>query len=152
MKKRMDGLTDNQREPIIPRHYCVAGYKKRNFFEVGGIMISWFISEECYVAELRFKLVAPGSADMLPNALCSLAWMIDKQSRPWSDAIFCSACLHQPVCPQTSGKTYGAWKAVISLIFVHTLWQVDSVSSVLYLVSVLAGELVPRFLALVGMF
>ena len=23
-----DGLTDDQRETIIPRHYCVAGYKK----------------------------------------------------------------------------------------------------------------------------
>ena len=22
-----DGLTDDQREPIVPRHYCVAGYK-----------------------------------------------------------------------------------------------------------------------------
>ena len=25
-----DGLTDDQRETIIPRHYCVAGYKKRD--------------------------------------------------------------------------------------------------------------------------
>ena len=24
----MDALTDDQRETIIPRHYCVAGYKK----------------------------------------------------------------------------------------------------------------------------
>ena len=33
-EKRMDGrttdgLTDNQRETIIPRHYCAAGYKKK---------------------------------------------------------------------------------------------------------------------------
>ena len=26
--RRTDGLTDDQRETIIPRHYCVAGYKK----------------------------------------------------------------------------------------------------------------------------
>ena len=25
---RIDGLTDDQRETIIPRHYCVAGYNK----------------------------------------------------------------------------------------------------------------------------
>ena len=25
----MDGLTDDQRETIIPRHYCVAGYKNK---------------------------------------------------------------------------------------------------------------------------
>ena len=25
---RTDGHTDDQRETIIPRHYCVAGYKK----------------------------------------------------------------------------------------------------------------------------
>ena len=25
--RRMDGLTDDQRETIIPRHYCVAWYK-----------------------------------------------------------------------------------------------------------------------------
>ena len=25
----MDGHTDDQRETIIPRHYCVAGYKKQ---------------------------------------------------------------------------------------------------------------------------
>ena len=25
--RRMDGLADDQRETIIPRHYCVAGYK-----------------------------------------------------------------------------------------------------------------------------
>ena len=29
---RTDGLTDNQRETIIPRHYCVAGYKNVTFF------------------------------------------------------------------------------------------------------------------------
>ena len=27
-----DGHTDDQRETIIPRHYCVAGYKNTNFF------------------------------------------------------------------------------------------------------------------------
>ena len=27
-EKRTDGQTDNQRETIIPRHYCVAGYNK----------------------------------------------------------------------------------------------------------------------------
>ena len=27
---QMDGLTDDQRETIIPSHYCVAGYKKTN--------------------------------------------------------------------------------------------------------------------------
>ena len=26
------GLKDDQRETIIPRHYCVAGYKKREVF------------------------------------------------------------------------------------------------------------------------
>ena len=26
--RRTDGLADNQRETIIPHHYCVAGYKK----------------------------------------------------------------------------------------------------------------------------
>ena len=26
---RTDGLTDDQRETIIPRHYCMAGYKNR---------------------------------------------------------------------------------------------------------------------------
>ena len=25
-----DGLTDDLRETIIPHHYCVVGYKKRN--------------------------------------------------------------------------------------------------------------------------
>ena len=25
--RQTDGLTDDQRETIIPRHYCVAGYK-----------------------------------------------------------------------------------------------------------------------------
>ena len=28
----MDGLTDDQRETIIPRHYCVAGYKNVFFY------------------------------------------------------------------------------------------------------------------------
>ena len=27
MDGQMDGLTDDQRETIIPYHYCVAGYK-----------------------------------------------------------------------------------------------------------------------------
>ena len=27
--RRTDGLTDDQRETMIPRHYCVAGYKKQ---------------------------------------------------------------------------------------------------------------------------
>ena len=30
----MDGLTDDQRETIIPRHYCVAGYKKMPYLEL----------------------------------------------------------------------------------------------------------------------
>ena len=33
--RRTDGLTDDQRDTIIPRHYCVAGYKKskKNFLK-----------------------------------------------------------------------------------------------------------------------
>ena len=27
MDRQMDGLKDDQRETIIPRHYCVVGYK-----------------------------------------------------------------------------------------------------------------------------
>ena len=27
MDRQVDGLTDDQRETIIPRHYCVAEYK-----------------------------------------------------------------------------------------------------------------------------
>ena len=54
--RRMDGNTDVQRETIIPGHYCVVGYKKRdeqtntqeaicpsNFFKVGDIITWWCI-------------------------------------------------------------------------------------------------------------
>ena len=30
---RTDRLTDDQRETIIPRHYCVAGYKKYDWHD-----------------------------------------------------------------------------------------------------------------------
>ena len=30
--RRPDGLTEGQRETIIPRHYCVAGYKNVSSF------------------------------------------------------------------------------------------------------------------------
>ena len=33
-KRKTDGLSDNQRETIIPRNYCVAGYKNLMIFTV----------------------------------------------------------------------------------------------------------------------
>ena len=38
--RRMDGCTDVQHEIIIPCHYCVAGYKKNQYFLVEKVKIS----------------------------------------------------------------------------------------------------------------
>ena len=45
MDRRTDGLTDDQREPIIPRHYCVARYKNVILSPLKGYhMLEWKIS------------------------------------------------------------------------------------------------------------
>ena len=75
-KWKMDGcttvgrtyrLTDNQQETIIPRHYCVAGYKKqtlRNSAVITGTKSTWLsaayaIFPEPIWYEIKFQRLAP---------------------------------------------------------------------------------------------
>ena len=42
----MDGQTDVQREAIIPRHYCMAGYKKVTVSDIMTITMKSFIGRD----------------------------------------------------------------------------------------------------------
>ena len=73
--RRTDGQTDDQRETIIPRHYCVAGYKKKKkylsklflFLNIIYKKYNRRINVQLYSAEFAMCRVGIGRVGYVPS-------------------------------------------------------------------------------------